>query len=732
MSNAIIRAQDIDETLEENYMPYAMAVNMARSFAEIDGLKPSHRKLLYTMYELGLLKGRKVKSSHVVGKTMLYNPHGDGAIYETMVRLTEGNEALIHPYIDSKGNFGKCYSKDMGYAAHRYTEAKLSDISEEFFRDIKKETVDFIPNFDSTSEEPVLLPVTYPNILVAPNIGIGVGIASSICSFNLEEVCDTTINYIKDETIDILDYLKAPDFSTGGELILNKKKMKEIYETGRGTFYLRGKYYFDEKKNCIIITEIPYTTNIESITNKIKDLVKNGSIKDLKSIKNVKDQSDRKGLKIAIYVKRNTDIEKLMGILFDKTTLQDNFSCNFNILVGGRPRLLGIKGILKYWIEFRVDCIKRSLNFDIRKNQKQLHRLKGLEKILLNIDKAIKIIKDTKKDVDVIPNLMKGFGIDEEQAEYIANIKLRNLNQEYLLNRTKDINKLEKDVKSLENTLSSEKKIKKLIIKELEEIKKKYIKPRKTEIILEDEIITITQEDLIEDYECTIFITKHGYIKKITKRSLMGNDIHKIKEDDSIIVESETTNMSEILFFTDKFNVYKLKAYELEDVKASDLGQYIPNVFELDEGENVIYATITTDFSGYMLFVYENGKVAKVPLNSYETKTNRKKLVNAYNDESKLIRMLYINEDIDLLFFRDFDPAEIKLSLINSSLINDKSKRNTKGIQVVRIKKGSLLSDVKLLDELELNDIEIYRGEKIPLSGTNLDPKDSFLLSSVK
>lgn len=711
-----ITKMNVVDTIETNYMPYSMSVIVSRALPEIDGLKPSHRKLLYTMYKMGLLKGQKTKSANIVGQTMRLNPHGDMAIYETMVRLTRGNEALLHPYIDSKGNFGKNYSRDMAFAAPRYTEAKLDAICEEFFHEIGKDTVDFVPNYDNTMNEPTLLPTTFPNILVNPNLGIAVGMASSICSFNLREICDTTIQLLENEDIDILECLKAPDFSSGGALIYNKKDMRKIYEEGKGTFYLRGKYKYDQANHCIDIVEIPYTTNAETIIDQITDLVKKGIIKE---ITDIRDETDKKGLKITIDMKRSVDVEQLMLKLFKYTKLQDSFSCNFNILVHGSPRVLGVKGILLEWIDFRVTCLKRGLKYDMARKAEKLHLLRGLEKILLDLDKAVQIVRDTKKDKDVIPNLMKGFGVDVAQGEFIAEIKLRNFNQEYILNKTKDIQDLEKALKNLEATLNSDKKIKKMIIKQLKEVSKKYGQDRKTQIIEERHIEEITQEDLIEDYNVKLFLTKEGYLKKIPLVSLRGSNGHKLKDGDQIIQEVEATNKSDLLLFTNQHRVYKKKIYGLEDSKTSSLGDYLQNLLGLEENEKIIYMVATSDYAGYMLFFFKNGKCAKIDLSSYETKTNRTQLANAYADHDELIHIMQIKEDMELIAISSIQ----KVLIFHTDQINAKTTRNSQGVQVLKSKKGSTLAQIKTLEAVQYSDFDYYRG-KIPAIGTYLKKED--------
>jgi len=710
--------QQITDTLERNYMPYAMSVIISRAIPEIDGFKPSHRKLLYTMYKMGLLTGNRTKSANIVGQTMKLNPHGDMAIYETMVRLTKGNDALLHPFIDSKGNFGKQYSRNMAFAAPRYTEAKLDKICNEIFKDIDKNTVDFTDNYDGTMKEPVLLPTTFPNILVNPNQGIAVGMASNICSFNLEEVCETTIAFLKDEHVDITKTLKAPDFPGGGQLIYNEKDIREIYSTGRGSIKLRARYKYDKKNSCIEIYEIPYTTTVEAIIDKVIELVKQGKIRD---ITDIRDETDLSGLKIALDIKKNTDPDKLMYKLFKMTPLQDSFSCNFNILINGVPRVLGVKEILHEWTLFRINCIKRQLVFDIDKKSDKLHLLKGLKKILLDIDKAIKIIRGTEQDSEVVPNLMKGFDIDELQAEFIAEIKLRNLNKEYILKRTEEIDSLEKEIEDLQATLKDESRIKKIIIKELKEVVKKYGQPRRTEIIYEENMEEIAEEHFIEDYNLKIFLTDQNYLKKISLVSLRGSAEHKLKEEDSIIQEIDTSNKSDLLLFSNKQAVYKVKVYEINDCKASSLGEYLPNLLELDSDEKIIYITATDDYKGYMLFGFENGKVAKIDMSSYATKTNRRKLANAYSDVSRLVYVGWIPEDVELVAFSSIN----KVLIFNTSNINPKTTRNSQGVQVLRGKKGSTMIKIKRIDEVQFTDLDYYRTKNIPATGCYLKPEDN-------
>lgn len=709
--------QPITDTLELNYMPYAMSVIVSRAIPEIDGFKPAHRKLLYTMYKMGLLNKARIKSANVVGQTMKLNPHGDASIYETMVRLTEGNGALLHPFVDSKGNFGKQYSRDMAYAAARYTEVKLSPICAEIFADIEKNTVEFVDNYDSSEKEPVLLPTTFPNILVNPNQGIAVGMASQICSFNLREVCEAASAYIKNNNVNIMEILKGPDFSTGAQFLYSEDEIRTIYETGRGSFKVRAKYNFDEKNSCIEVTEIPYSTNTEAIIDKIIALVKAGKIKE---ITDVRDETDLGGLKIAIDVRKNTNIEVLMHKLYAQTPLCDSFSCNFNLLVNGRPKTLGIKGIFDAWTEFRVNSLKGQLKYDIDKKGAKLHLLEGLEKILMDIDKAISIIRNTEKEADVIPNLMSGFGIDELQAEYIAEIKLRNINKEYILNRIQEKDDLIKDLENLNETVKSETKIKNIICSQLKAVAKKYGKDRQTEILYAEDVKEIPHEDFIEDYGIRLFLTKENYFKKITLVSLRTSGEQKLKEDDSIICEMETTNKTDVLFFSDKQNVYKMKAHDLSETKASSMGDYLPNILGMEDDEKIIFITATADYSGIMLFMYENGKASKVELNAYSTKTNRKKLINAYSAKSRLIFMTCMEEDSDFILTRDTDKA----CLFNSSLVPLSATKSAAGVQIYTLKKNSRITGVYPAEEFESEDIEYYRTVKIPSTGHFLKETD--------
>lgn len=716
--NIIITEQKITDTLELNYMPYAMSVIVSRAIPEIDGFKPSHRKLLYTMYKMGLQNGARTKSSNIVGQTMHLNPHGDAAIYETMVRLTEGNGSLLLPFIDSKGNFGKQYSRDMAYAAARYTEAKLAPLCNEVFGDIDKNSVDFVDNFDATDKEPVLLPTSFPNILVNPNQGIAVGMASSFCSFNLVEICEATSAFISNPDCNIADYIKGPDFPGGGELIYNPEEMNAIYESGRGSFKVRAKYRYDKKNSCIEIYEIPYTTNVETIIDKIIQLVKSGKIRD---ITDVRDETDLKGLKIAIDIKRSADPEMLMAKLFSLTTLCDSFSCNFNLLINGRPKTLGIKGVMEEWVIFRMDCVKRRLKYDLDKKSAKLHLLQGLSKILLDIDKAIDIIRNTEVDAMVIPNLITGFDIDQKQAEYVAEIKLRNINKEYILNRIQEISELVDSIADLTAILSSDAKVKRIISKELKNVAKKYGTPRRTSIISDVDTEKLQAEDLIEDYGIKLFLTVHNYFKKIPLTSLRTSPEQKLKEEDSIMYECEATNRTDIVFFSDKHNVYKLKANDIADCKASSFGEYLANILNLEENEKIIYFTATTDYSGYMIFAFENGKAAKVPLESYATKTNRKKLVNAYSPKSPVIGMTYSSGDCDIVLIRDTDKA----LLFNTELIPLNVNKTSGGVQVFTMKKKSFITRMFNSSDFISDDIEKYRTKKLTSSGAALTQEES-------
>lgn len=709
--------QRITDTLEINYMPYAMSVILSRAIPEIDGFKPSHRKLLYTMYKMGLLTGGRTKSANIVGQTMRLNPHGDAAIYETMVRLSRGNEALLNPFVDSKGNFGKAYSRDMHYAAARYTEAKLESICNELFRDIDKNSVDFVDNYDSTMKEPSLLPVTFPSILANSNLGIAVGMASNICSFNLKELCETTIELIKNKEHDCLTTMPAPDFIGGGQILYDADAMAEVYRTGRGNIKIRAKYSYDKEFNCIDIKEIPPTTTAEAIIDKIIERVKAGTIKE---ITDIRDETDKSGLKITIDLKRNTDPDKLMAKLYKLTPLEDSFSCNFNVLIDGYPKVLGVKDLLLEWIRFRGKCVFRRVSFELDKAQSRLHLLKGLEKILLDIDKAIKIIRETDEESEVVPNLMIGFGIDEIQAEYVAEIKLRHLNREYILKRLKDIENLEATIADMQDILSSKTRVRKIIISELQDVIKKYGKERRSEIVMLSETDTAEIVEEIPDYAVNLFFTKEGYFKKITPLSLRMGGEHKLKDGDEIIESFETTNNNELLFFTDKCQVYKAKVNDFPDSKASVLGDYIPSKLEMDEGENAIFMVVTNDYQGFMFFLFENGKAAKVNLNSYATKTNRKKLIKAYSDKSPLHAIEYLKEDSQLVI----ETTGGRCLLLDTSMILPKAMKDTQGVACMTIKKNQKLAAVRFYTEGEFAKPTRYKAKNLPSAGAILSNED--------
>ena len=702
--------QNLTETLETNYMPYAMSVILSRAIPEIDGFKPSHRKLLYTMYKMGLLTGSRTKSANVVGQTMRLNPHGDSAIYETMVRLSKGNESLLMPFIDSKGNFGKAYSRDMAYAASRYTEVKLSEVCEYVFEDIDKNTVDFVDNYDSTTKEPVLLPIAFPNILANPNLGIAVGMASNICSFNLRELCTATIELIKNSEYDVANSLIAPDFSTGGQILLDKDAMKKIYETGRGSFKVRAIYNYDNKNNCIDITEIPPTTTIEAIVDKIVECVKTGKLKE---ISDVRDETDLGGLKLTIDLKRGIDHTKLMKKLFRLTPLEDSFSCNFNVLVGTEPKVLGVPEIIKYWLTFRRECVKRSLQFDLEKKSTKLNLLKGLEKILLDIDKAIKVIRETANDADVVPNLMQAFELDKAQAEFVAEIKLRNLNREYILKKTQEIDSLEKEINWVKESLGSDKAIGEIIIKKLEEIAKKYGKERQTSFILCDGLEEQQEQEDVPNYPVHIFVTKEGYIKKITTQSLRMSSEQKLKPGDKIAADIKTTNNSELLIFTNFAQVYKLKCNDLDDTRASTFGEFLPAKLLMDENELPLFVTATLDYSGDLIIAFKNGKFARVALECYKTTTNRKKLIKAYNSDSTPVFMMQIKEDINLVV----TSAQKRILAFNTSLLHTKVTKDTQGVLVMKLKKGDKLVKVKTEEQARLKNISEYIVTNIPRAG---------------
>lgn len=715
--------QPIVSTIRENYMPYAMSVILSRAIPEIDGFKPSHRKLLYMMYKMGLLNGGRTKSANIVGATMKLNPHGDYAIYDTMVRLSRGYEALLHPYVDSKGNFGKFYSRDMAWAASRYTEAKLDAICNELFRDIDKDTVDFVDNYDNTMKEPSLLPVAFPSVLVNANTGIAVGMASNICSFNLREICETTAALIRDPDHDIKSTLPAPDFTGGCQIIYDENVINQVYETGRGSIKLRAKYVYDKSANCIDILSIPATTTCEVIIEKVIDLVKQGKVKE---ISDIRDETGIDGLKITIDLKRGVDADKLMTKLYRFTTLEDSYACNFNVLIAGVPRVLGVKALLEEWIAFRIECVRRRTYFDRNKKADKLHLLRGLEKILLDIDKAVKIVRETDEESEVVPNLMIGFGIDEIQAEYVAEIKLRHLNREYILKRTKDLEDLEKEIAELDEILKSKARIKTIIVKELKSIAEKYGQPRKS-IIIYDDVARYEEETVeIPDYPVNLFFTKEGYFKKITPQSLRMSGEQKLKDGDEIIQELEFTNNCDLLFFTDKCQVYKAKADDFAQTKASVLGDYVAAKLGFDEGENAVKMVATKDYKGMLLFAFENGKAAKVPLESYATKTNRKKLTGAYSDKSPLVGLLYMPEDEEVLF----KASSGNMLLVHTGALALKTTRSTQGVAVLKPKKGHRLFSIERYKDGTFTNPKRYRTSSLPARGAlpvNDDSKDEQL-----
>ncbi len=711
--------QPISETLELNYMPYAMSVIVSRAIPEIDGFKPSHRKLLYTMYKMGLLTGGRTKSANIVGQTMRLNPHGDAAIYETMVRLAKGNESLLHPFVDSKGNFGKVYSRDMAYAASRYTEAKLDPICGEIFRDIDSDTVDMVDNYDATMKEPTLLPTTFPNVLVSANQGIAVGMASNICSFNLKEICDTTIALMKNPDHDLLETLPGPDFSTGGELLFDESATRDIYTTGRGSFKLRAKWRYVKDGNLIEITEIPYTTATEVIMDKVAELIKAGKIRE---IADMRDETDLNGLKLTIDLKRGVEPEKLMQKLFRLTPLQDSFPCNFNILIGGMPRVMGVGEILQEWTAWRTECIKRRIFFQIQKKEERLHLLKGLARILLDIDKAIRTIRETELESEVVPNLMIGFGIDEIQANFVAEIKLRNINKEYILKQTKVIDQLEQEIADLQDTLNSSRKLKNVIIRELEAVSSKYGKPRKTEIIYDFQEAAVEEEEpAAADYAVTVFLSKEGYLKKITQQSLRMSGEQKFKEGDSLLFSKETTNRAEFLVFTDQFQCYKSRLSDFDDGKASLLGDYLPQKLGFEPGENMAALVFCGDYKGFVLFFFENGKVAKVSLSAYETKTNRKKLTGAYCDKSPLVSVMALEQDAQMALY----SSDGRALIFSTAQLLPKTTRNTQGVAVMSLKKKAVLTQAVLLETSGIVNESRYRSKTIPTAGMLLKDEDS-------
>ena len=714
---AEVLEQPITETLEQNYMPYAMSVIISRAIPEIDGFKPSHRKLLYTMYKMGLLNGARTKSANIVGQTMRLNPHGDAAIYETMVRLSKGYDALLTPFVDSKGNFGKVYSRDMSFAASRYTEAKLSPICAEVFRDIDQDTVEFADNYDGSMKEPTLLPTAFPNVLVSGNTGIAVGMASQICGFNLGEVCQTAIEFLQDPECDIFATMPAPDFSTGGEIVYDRAEMEAIYNTGRGSFKVRSRWRHLPKENIIEIYEIPYSTTSEAIVDKVAELIKAGKIKE---INDMRDETDLSGLKLAIDLKRGTDPEKLMQKLFKLTPLMDSFACNFNILIAGNPKVMGVREILGEWCAWRMECVRRRVYFDLSRKKEKLHLLKGLEQILLDIDKAIAIIRNTELESEVIPNLMMGFGIDRIQAEFVAEIKLRNINREYILKRVSETEELEKAIAELEDTLKSRRKIKSIIISELRAIIKKYPSPRKTGIVYASEIEEFEETDTVEDYPVTVFLSNEGYIKKITPLSLRMSGEQKFKDGDGLKLSFEATNRTELLVFTDRQQVYKTRLSDFEDTKASALGTYLPGKLSMDEGEKVKAVIRPGDYKKNLLLFFENGKAARLDIAAYETKTNRKKLINAYSDKSPLAAAFTISEDINVAMF----SSDGRAMVFNTSLLQLKTSRSTQGVAVMSLKKNHRLVTAAPLEETVIKNVSRYRVRSLPAAGALLRDED--------
>ena len=717
--HAAVVEQPITDTLELNYMPYAMSVIVSRAIPEIDGFKPSHRKLLYTMYKMGLLTGARTKSANIVGQTMRLNPHGDAAIYDTMVRLSKGYGALLTPFVDSKGNFGKSYSRDMSCAAPRYTEAKLTAICAELFRDIDSDTVDFVDNYDNTMKEPALLPTTFPNILVSANSGIAVGMASQFCGFNLKEVCDTTVAYLKNPQCDLTQTLLAPDFPTGGELLADPAALSEIYETGRGGVRVRARYEYQKDGNMIEVTQIPPTTTIEAIMDKIAELVKSGRVKE---ISDMRDETDLNGLKLTIDLKRGQDADKVMQKLFRMTPLEDSFPCNFNILISGMPRVMGVREILGEWAAFRTECVRRRTYYDLQGKEKRLHLLKGLEAILLDIDKAVRIVRETEEEAEVVPNLMIGFGIDKVQAEYVAEIKLRHLNREYILRRTQETTDLEADIARLKDILNSPAKIKRVIIDELAAVAKQYGEPRRSEILYEAELPEDEDEDEgMPDYPVTVFYTREGYFKKITPQSLRMSGEQKLKEGDEITVQMETKNNAELLFFTSKCQVYKCRVGDFDDGKASVMGDYIAARLGMEEGETPVYMALTTDYKGHMFFLFANGKAAKVPMESYATKQNRRKLLNAFSDKSPLVYAAHLHEECELAIY----TSAGRMLLVNSAQVPAKQTKNTAGVNVVTLKKNQSIIHVRRAANLELTDPHRYRVRTLPAAGAILRGEDT-------
>ena len=714
---AEVTEQPIVDTLETNYMPYAMSVIVSRAIPEIDGFKPSHRKLLYTMYKMGLLNGSRTKSANIVGSTMKLNPHGDAAIYDTMVRLSKGYGALLTPFVDSKGNFGKVYSRDMAYAASRYTEAKLSGICAELFRDIDKDTVDLVDSYDGGMKEPTLLPTSFPNVLVSANLGIAVGMASNLCGFNLAEVCQATVEYLRDPGCDLLSILPAPDFPTGGEILYDRAEMEEIYRTGRGSFQVRSKWRYDKESNIIEVYEIPYTTTSEAIIDKVAELVKLGKLKE---IADMRDETDLSGLKLAIDLKRGTDPDKLMQKLFRMTTLQDSFSCNFNILVAGMPKVLGVREILEEWTAWRSESIRRRVHFELTKKKERLHLLKGLGKILLDIDRAIEIIRNTESDAEVVPNLMIGFGIDELQAEFVAEIKLRNINKEYILRQLKDTAELEKDIADLEDVLKKRSRIHGIIKAELEKVIKQFGEPRRTTLVYKDELVEEPEEDETPDYPVTVFLSEHGYLKKITAQSLRQSGEQKFKEDDALRLSFEATNKSELLVFTDRCQVYKTRLSDFADGRASQLGDFLPTKLQMDEGENVVLAVDPGDYQGSILFVFENGRIARVSMSGYATKTNRRKLANAYSDKAPLRAILPFTGERDIALF----STEGRALLLNTAQLSEKAARDSQGVQVMTLKPKYRLDSARFFEDTTIVNRSRYTVRNLPAAGALLKPED--------
>ena len=714
---AEVLEQPITETLETNYMPYAMSVIVSRAIPEIDGFKPSHRKLLYTMFKMGLLTGARTKSANIVGQTMRLNPHGDAAIYETMVRLSAGYQALLTPFVDSKGNFGKVFSRDMSYAASRYTEAKLSAICAELFRDIDKDTVDLVDNYDGSMKEPSLLPTAFPNVLVSANMGIAVGMASQICGFNLAEVCDTTVAWLRDPEHDLLSTMPAPDFPTGGEIIYDRAQMENIYRTGRGSFKVRARWRYVQKENIIEIYEIPYTTTSEAIIDKVAELIKTGKIRE---INDMRDETDLSGLRLAIDLKRGADPDKLMQKLFRMTTLQDAFPCNFNILVAGNPRVMGVGEILEEWTAWRIECIRRRVFFDLGKKKEKLHLLKGLERILLDIDRAIDIIRNTELESEVVPNLMMGFGIDQTQAEFVAEIKLRNINREYILKRTSETEELERDIEELESIVNNRRKLKAIIIDELKAISKKYGTPRKTGIVYASELEEPDEDEQVEDYTVTLFLSREGYFKKITAQSLRMSGEQKYKDGDGLAVSFESTNRAELLFLTDKQQMYKARVSDFEDGKASVLGIYLPTRLKMDEGESVIAMIDPGDYKKHLLLMFENGKAARIELSAYETKTNRRKLVGACSDKSPVKAVMLIGEEFDVACY----SSDGRAMIFNTALLQPKTSRSTQGVAVMSLKAKRVLEKAMPLKDSDIQNTARYRVRSIPAAGALIKGED--------